>query len=97
MESILDHYYLSFIDLKSAQAESYKQLMISYRDIALLKALYWCMFDVFRYLLQIQIPESAITKHLKQQLLNCSNEEEMETKIRSSASKCIKANLNVLD
>ena len=97
METILDHYYLSFIDLKSAQPDSYTQLMVSFRDIALLKALYWRMFNVFKYLLRIRIPETIISKHLKERLINCENEEEMETQITSSASKCIKANLNVLD
>ena len=97
MENLLDHYYLSFIDLKSVQADAYKQLMISYRDIALLKALYWRMFNVFKYLLRIEIPETIISKHLEQRLSNCSSEDEMQAQLTSGASKCIKANLNVLD
>ena len=43
-------YLLSFIDLTNVHREKFASLMASYRDVALLKALYWRMHHVFRWI-----------------------------------------------
>lgn len=47
-----DFYLLGFFDLTKVSQNEYKVLLSFYRDIALLKALYWRMFDHFRWLVQ---------------------------------------------
>lgn len=66
-----DLYFLSFIDMTTIQPEVYHELLSIYRDIALLKALYWRLFPLFRWLLQhtvnlLQSPLFSVLKTLQQ-------------------------------
>ena len=53
LECLEDFHYLSFIDLTSTFTahETYQKLLDCYRDIALLKSLYWRMVPTFRFLI----------------------------------------------
>ena len=52
LECLEDFHYLSFMDLTSTFTahETYQKLLDCYRDIALLKSLYWRMVPTFRFL-----------------------------------------------
>lgn len=64
-----DLYFLSFLDMTNLQPEVYHELVSSYRDVAMLKALYWGLFPLFRWLCQhtsqmIQSPLYSVLKDL---------------------------------
>jgi hypothetical protein len=46
-----DFYLLGFFDLNKVSDSQYKAIISHYRDLALVKALYWRMFDHFRWLI----------------------------------------------
>jgi len=50
MQVFEDFYLFGFFDLANVPQSDYKTLLSMYRDIALLKSLYWRMFDHFRWL-----------------------------------------------
>lgn len=74
------------------------ELASIFRDIALLKALYWRMFPVFRWLVQTTssagFTQSVVFGMLKG-LVSAENDQEMETQIQDTAN--LGASLSVME
>ena len=77
----------------------YHELVSSYRDVALLKALYWRLFPLFRWLLQhtgqtmIQSPLFSALKDLQ----SITSDEELDEALKSNQNKLVEANLAILE
>ena len=76
----------------------YVELVSAYRDVALLKALYWRMFPVFRWLVQrtsaTGLTQSAIFSAVKD-LASIADDSELESEIKANAN--LSQNLAIVD
>mmetsp|Transcript_7424 Transcript_7424/g.10533 ORF Transcript_7424/g.10533 Transcript_7424/m.10533 type:complete len:124 (+) Transcript_7424:3044-3415(+) len=85
--------------MTNLQPGMYTELASSYRDIALLKALYWRMLPLFRWLCHqtaasfIQSPIYSLLKDLA----NVNSDEELDAALNSDSMPGVKANLDVLE
>lgn len=63
-----DFYLLGFFDLNKVSDSQFKTIISHYRDLALVKALYWRMFDHFRWL--VQATSGLNTSKISENLFN---------------------------
>lgn len=63
-----DFYYLSFFNLSQLASEECANVIQCFRDLALLKALYWRMFSYFRWIINDtthKVPQSPVYSLLR--------------------------------